>query len=547
MSLPVALAISACVSAGPVIVPSPRPASPSPIASVTVGPTPSPAPTTAAAGLVSAGAAPEAGVLFIQGPDNRIYRYDGATGALAAISGAATFAGERADGAVVVGTHGSADLLRWDGSVGTAICGDRTVIAVAADGACAFTGEGGDASVYVQLPREATRRKLLPADWGAGGLVWDPDGTRIALMRSLAGPDLATRSHNALWLIDADGTPRELYRPPGASAFVYSLGWSPDGRSIAALQQGIVSASAEMDGAELLLVDVSSRQVTSLGTIVQHWYRWSDDSRLAFVRGGGRETWIGKQLLLRERDGAIVPVSAPDRVGLAPAWAPSGGRLAWIDAPQGDGLTNGAYVNGVGPGARRASVSTDRVIGSIDCGDRVVEGVRWSADDQLLLLCRRPGDVARPLELWLRRFATAGSPLFPLVTGLGDDTLRGFGVYGAHPSLFSLVAWSKAVPEARPALRPTGFLLPSSCAYLNAGTPSGERTLWGVDCGVAGRHDARGLLGAALTAQGWVSCGPALANGTWLKDQWALTVGEPSGEPLSYIGLTESPRRIVSC
>ncbi|HEV2016674.1 MAG TPA: hypothetical protein VGQ98_00070 [Gemmatimonadaceae bacterium] len=71
------------------------------------------------------------------------------------------------------------------------------------------------------------------------------------------------------------------------------------------------------------------------------------------------------------------------------------------------------------------------------------------------LLCRRPGDVARPLELWLRRFGTNGPGLLPLVTGLGSDTLRGFGVYGAHPSLFSLVAWSKAVPDARLVLLPT--------------------------------------------------------------------------------------------
>ncbi len=451
----VAILLAGCTSqASPVTVGAPAPSS-APAAWSTAAPTPGTTQPTASIGLASAGAAPDAGVLLIQGPDNRIYRYDGATGLLTAISAAATFAGERADGALVVGIHGSADLIGWDGTVHSAVCGQGTVIAVAATGACAFSGDGTDTSVYVRLPGDAARRQLLPADWAAGGLVWDPTGTRLALTRSLSGPDLATRLHDALWLIDTDGTPREIYRPAGPSAYVYSLGWSPDGRFITARQQGIVSASLAMDGVELLLIEVATGRVTSLGTV---WgYRWSDDGRLAFVRGAGRETWSNKQLMVRAPDGRIVQVSAGDRIGLAPAWAPSDGGLAWVDAPAGNGLKDAAYVNGLGPGARRGAVLAGGgvALAAIDCGDRVVEGVRWSADNQLLLLCRRPGDVARPLELWLRRFATNGPVLVPLVTGLGDDTLRGFGVYGAHPSLFGLVAWSKAVPDARLVLLPT--------------------------------------------------------------------------------------------
>jgi len=541
-------AASACT---PIAAP---PGSPSPVpVTATVAPSPTTAPRVSATasplrpGLASAGAAPDAGVLFINGPDNRIYRYDGATGTLSVVGAASSFAIERTDGVLTIGTHGSADLLRWDGTTQQSICGDGSVIAVASTGACAYSGDGADPSVYVRLPGETARRPLLPGDWRAGGVVWDPSGTRIALTRSLGGSDLATRLHDALWVIDADGTPRELYRPPGDFAFVYGLGWSPDGRFITALQQPEPSASIAMDGLELLLVEVATARVTSLGKVVHAWYRWSADGRLAFVSGAGRETWTGKQLMLRERDGAIVPVSPTGRVGLAPAWAPVGGQLAWIDAPEGDAYTDRAYINGVGPGSRRGSVSPGSGIGWIDCGDRVVEGVRWSADDQLLLLCRRVGDVSRPLELWLRRFGRTGPELVPLVTGLGDDVLRGFGVYGAHPSLFGLVAWSQAVPDPRRQLSPAGFVLPSACAYVSPGTPSGMRTLWQVDCGVAGRHDARGLLGPALVAQGWTTCGPATATQTWLKDEWALTVSEASGEPISYIGVSQSPRRIVTC
>ena len=74
----------------------------------------------------------------------------------------------------------------------------------------------------------------------------------------------------------------------------------------------------------------------------------------------------------------------------------------------------------------------------------VAEGMRWSADGEaLLLLCRNPGRDPYPLEVWLYQLGSGTSA--PLITGLvSDPQARGFGFYGAQPSLFSIVAWSRA-------------------------------------------------------------------------------------------------------
>lgn len=101
--------------------------------------------------------------------------------------------------------------------------------------------------------------------------------------------------------------------------------------------------------------------------------------------------------------------------------------------------------------------------------------------------------------------------------------------------------------EDRPAPQAEGFTLPASCAYVTFGVNSGLRRLWQVDCGAAGRHDARGALAPSFEAQGWMPSGPALPTRTWIKGDVALTVSESSGEQSSYIRLTQSPRRIVRC
>ena len=373
-----------------------------PTASVPVPPpAPSPAP---GAAPVSASAAPDAGVLYVIGADDAIYRYDGASGRLDPV---------------------------WR-----------------ATGGCLSYGTDG---VSVRLAGESTARLVLPADWGAGGAVWSPDGTRLLILRSIRarpGPGLDP-GQTALWLLERDGRLRELYRP-APQGILRAPRWSPDGGSALVLRIGTTSNSFAADGAETatLLVDIGTGRVSDLGVVLNSgWAVWGPGGSLAYVRGGGRMTWENKTLIVRSPEGRerVRNVSG-ERVALAPDWDPAHGRLGWVSGPAAPGSGNGdGYIDGLGGGARVAVIADDVRSTEVRCGEgRVVEGLRFSKDgDALLLLCRKPGRDPLPLELWLYRMADGTSA--PLVRGIASDRLAGgFGFYGMQPNLVAITAWSRA-------------------------------------------------------------------------------------------------------
>jgi hypothetical protein len=254
---------------------------------------------------------------------------------------------------------------------------------------------------------------------------------------------------SALWIRESDGRLRELYRPPGQGTLA-NLRWAPNGRSALVWRIGTTSNSFAADGVETaaLLVDIDTANVVDLGVVMSIAPQWGPDGSLAFVRGGGRMTWEHRDLVVRGGDGRerVMTPSDASRVALLPAWDPAGGRLAWVSGPSAPGSGNGnGYIDGLGAGQRVAVIDDGTSASEVRCNEgRVVEGVRWSNDGTvLLLLCRKPGGDARPLELWLYRLTDGSSA--PLVRGLvADPVAGGFGFYGAHPSLFSIVAWSRA-------------------------------------------------------------------------------------------------------
>jgi hypothetical protein len=254
----------------------------------------------------------------------------------------------------------------------------------------------------------------------------------------------------ALWVLEKDGRTREIYRPP-ARGVLSTPRWSPDGQFALVRQYTSTSASGAADGfgTSLLLIEVATGRAVNLG-IVMSPPQWGPRGELAYVSGGSRFTWENKTLIVRGANGRErteqLPTNEP-RVALAPAWDLVNGRLAWISGPALPDSGNGdGYIDGAGAGQRMAVIDDGRKISEVQCGaGRVAEGVQWSSDgDDLLLLCRKPGRDAFPLELWLYRLRDGTSA--PLVTGLVGGPLEaaGFGFYGAQPSLFSIVAWSRA-------------------------------------------------------------------------------------------------------
>ena len=397
---------------------------------------------------ISAGAVPEAGVVYVWGADDGIYRYDGATGGLTRVFGSSTLARESAYGAYVLGLHGGTTLLAWDGTT-KQVCGGGTWSVVSTRGQCAWTATAGDLALYTDSPEgghgATLPRRLLPGDWGAGPFVWDMSGLELAIVRREARPE-PVRQHSTLWVMDLrHSILRQVFDSSSGTSYLFGLRWAPLGHQLSFLEQDSTSASAAADGVNIRLhvVDVDTLRTVDLGKVIggPSWPRWSYDG-LAFVRGTDRFTWSNKQVVVWRDWRETVVAGGRATVALAPAWTERYGepaRLAWIEGP----VTNECcerYVAGIGPSADRVAV-LQMASGPLRmrCPGRITEGVRWSADaSAVLLLCRRPGVEERALEVW---DAPLGGLPRALVTGLGG---LGFGYYGLQPSLLDMTAWSLA-------------------------------------------------------------------------------------------------------
>lgn len=484
--------IVACSGPAPITTLTPAaPADTGPIAqpraTVAASPLPSPAAPTPAPGPVSAGVVPEAGVLFfidydgasVGRPDygrtfpGALYRYDGASGSITTVApGEASVAHETASGVYFQGIQGRWDLLRWDGTFASdrefTACQDEpgffaswcTVSATGVGvGYGSHVGPVCPSRAFIRLPGATQGASFLPefcVEWVQvsadgtqlliRGLV--PDGSAIQGSCKPGSSEVDGTCFRAeQWVMPVGGSPRPLRLSPELPNARLAL--SPDGRF----------ATAEHLGG-LFLVDLSTGRTTYLGSVYQGGSpRWAASGGLAFVRGGGQESWIDKTVVVVAPDGSTRELRGYQSDGgnlwpsaLAPAWDSAGGRLAWIASPAyavpGEEAAAqdylGDYLGGRGVGDRRVLVSdltSDPL--EIRCGEGVAEGVRWSHDGTaLLLLCRRAGARVNAFELWLHRLDVPGGAAVPVVRGL---TWGGVAAYGLAPSLFTHTAWSRAL------------------------------------------------------------------------------------------------------
>ena len=312
-------------------------------------------------------------------------------------------------------------------------------------------------------------------DGRSGTLAPDPLAPPTSSMNVSPSGRWATEHHNVmsgriiertdLWLLDRlSGTERLLYTPPalplqypgkGAQPnpnvppypfqrTEYVGSWSPDERYLTMWRIEIVSGSADADGRPLAVIDVARGALTDLGyTLLFGYHAWRAPHTLAYVAGSGRESWQGKTLSLWTPESGPRALTAPEEVGLAPAWGPDG-KLWFVGGPTGT-YDVPTFFSGRGIGDR-SIFNLDLATGRRTQLQRIAgyadEGVRVSDDGRLLLIERRRFDLAAVagrspdswVELWIAKGdGSAGRALLRM------SATDGFGYYGEYASLARLI------------------------------------------------------------------------------------------------------------
>ena len=342
-------------------------------------------------------------------------------------------------------------------------------------------------------------RQVVPPDFGLGQFTpfaWSPDGTKIALARSLpvtypddinaSGATVDIPEENGVYVLDlnarlgtrgnidpvarvadlqrawdegegrapATGQPQAL-----AVTGVDSVAWSPDGAFIAA-QPATLSASLMADGVPLFTVPATGGEPAYHGTMLrsQALMDWFPDShRFVFTLGSGRELYVYKCLALAEAGasgndvlwdecsgqlGALTPVLSL-RSDAHPDVSPDGSRIVFqasepsstvarLDVGKIEGPREGIWVADA-DGSNERQLTSDP--------DNLDFAPRWSADGELVLFVRTDGkqfgsdgtpEGEVRAELWMMR--GDGSGARSLVT----DAMRLGSYYG-------LFAWEQTV------------------------------------------------------------------------------------------------------
>jgi len=310
------------------------------------------------------------------------------------------------------------------------------------------TGEGALGLVDVE---SGEQEALILSDSEISRFAWLPDGNALVVelweRQELATPSLPSTLHQGLWRVNTDGAGLlELYSAWDQPLTEVDLGLlSPDGRWLT-LWEGFVSASLRADGLPLRIMPVTGGQpqeIASATLLRPGFVAWSPQGdRLAVVEGGGRQTWVNKQIMVMQPDGSDRRLlSDASRADLFPAWSPDGQRIAFTSG-EGNQFENADENYPQILGTRRIWLANADGSSKSQLTDDPAysdQFPQWSADGDHILFVRQqagaiePGDEEPiPVEIWLMKADSTDQR--KLVDGLSG----GFGYYG-------FVDWSQVL------------------------------------------------------------------------------------------------------
>jgi hypothetical protein len=401
--------------------PSPAPTPPASTLSPT-GPTAKPAPTVRIIPALAVGSVPEAGTLIVRGAAGALYRYDGVAGTIEQLTDVSAWTPlqETAAGVFEMGLQGGVLFVPWRGAPSIVACGSGASPSVSRIGACASVGFGTAGGAFARYPSEVVPRQILPADWQPQAVAWDPDSRRLAVLRFTTDPaGYQVRAHDALWILERDGSLRRVYEPCCGAKGIALMRWSPSGDLLALLLSSGCAGCDGQGGNPLELIDPVTGRLTELGPTPGGTadFSWSPSGAIAFVRGT-LSARAEAALIVRTPAGAERQLETGS---YSPTWDPTGERLAWA-RPDGT-----AVVLVISTGERT----------TVTCGDQAVVGARFAnSGNGLLLLCRRADPNLDIFDL----FFETGGTLKAMVTDLGG------GLRSVPPDIRQLVAWENGAP-----------------------------------------------------------------------------------------------------
>jgi dipeptidyl aminopeptidase/acylaminoacyl peptidase len=281
------------------------------------------------------------------------------------------------------------------------------------------------------------------SDWEISRFAWLPDGNALVVelwqQQEPVTPSLPSTLHQGLWRVNTDGAGlAQLYSAWDQPLTEVDLGLlSPDGRWLT-LWEGFVSASLRADGLPLRIMPATGgepQEIASATLLRPGFVAWSPQGdRLAVVEGGGRQTWVNKQIVVMQPDGSDRRrLSDANRADLFPAWSPDGQRIAFTSG-EGNQFENADENYPQILGTRRiwlANADGSSKSQLTDDPAYADQFPQWSADGAHILFVHQQAEAIRPesdvpilAEVWLMK--ADGSEQRKVVDGLSG----GFGYYG---------------------------------------------------------------------------------------------------------------------